>query len=541
MKLKKNVTTATIAFLVMLCIACYLSLVNVINSPNLNSIKEFLKCLILSASYIALAGLLWRSNYTRIISLCMIILWVLNLAISFIFYFLFETGLDDQLAMTILSSNLNESKDFIISYWHFVLFILLIFIVSCCCVSLLSKNTPKRGLIILSSIVILTVGYKAVELIARGKLQEPNFLMSERLFPYMSLGNYSVFIRNYEDLTILNSVNENKPIYQLEMDDTGTDIYVLVVGESVRRDHVSLNGYTRLTMPNMENRKSQLFIFDQAISAAPITTMAVTSALTTKPVDSDDYLLLSDNIINLANQAGYKTYWYSIQGSLGQYNSVITSIAKMADELEWLDTNKHDDIFLPKIKEALDDNSFPKKKKLIVIHTNGSHFIACNQYPIEEKYFTGGESVIADCYDDSIRFTDKILEQIFVLLENKAASVFYFSDHGQIRRMKRGELDYFHGSINPSKESIEVPQFIWYSPVLSTENKKIGRYPLLYSTSENYNLLANWLGIKKIDQQLITSPLVESYIPKDNFIIMNTRSNIFNYYDLKSDKSVGIK
>lgn len=528
-------------FLIILSVSCYLPFLNILEHPDFSSFKELAKNLFFSIGYVCLTVLFWKNKFTRVLAFLMIIIWIVNYSITLSIYLLFNTSLDSQLTMTILCSNLNEAKNFIIAYWHLVLILLFIFIIFCLSINSLSKNLKNKTIVIISSILILTVGYKICELTARGKFNEPNFLISEKLSSYITLNNYAVFIRTHEDMKILNNVEDNRPIYNLDIRETDIDTYVLVLGESVRRDHVSLNGYGRLTMPNMQKRIQELFVFEQAISAAPITTMALTSALTIKPVNSDDYLLLADNIINLANQAGYETYWYSLQRPLGQYNTVITSVAKMSDHLEWLDITKHDDVFLPKIDEALNDHSVKKQKKLIVIHTNGSHFVACNQYPESEKYFTGGESAVADCYDDSIRFTDKILEQIFVMLEKKHASVFYFSDHGQVRRMKRGELDYFHGSINPSKESIEVPQFIWYSPILSSQDKKLGSYPYLYSTGSNYYLLANWLGIKAINEQVISSPLSDSYYPENNFIIMDTRSNIFRYENMRSDKNIGIK
>ncbi|MCQ4856882.1 sulfatase-like hydrolase/transferase, partial [Escherichia coli] len=93
------------------------------------------------------------------------------------------------------------------------------------------------------------------------------------------------------------------PYFQISVRDTGIDTYVLIVGESVRVDNMSLYGYTRPTTPQVEAQRKQIKLFNQAIRGAPYTALSVPLSLTADSVLSHDILNYPDNIINMANQA----------------------------------------------------------------------------------------------------------------------------------------------------------------------------------------------------------------------------------------------
>jgi len=516
--------------LLILFLLSLLPLFGVIDASNLIKLREFF----LSICYLLLIVLLWKNKYSRVLSILLMLLWITNVLISILIYQLFSSHLNNELAITVLSTNFNEAKDFIYDYWHILILGLIIFTIISSVAIKLSFCLPTKKLMILPIILLLTVIYKFSESAFKGKLNDPRFNIAEKVLPYTSLNNFGIFSRAYQELNILRAVSDvDIPIYQLKLDDTHINTYVIVIGESVRRDHVSLYGYSRQTTPYIDAQKNNLFIFDQAIASAPVTTMSLASALTIKsPIDST-FELLGDNIINLANQAEFDTYWFSRQWKIGQFETVVTSIANFSKYKEWLNEG-YDDVLLSKLDEALKEDS-NNKKKLIILHTNGSHLSACNQYPKAESYFFNNQSEYVDCYDNSIRFTDKLMQQIFNRLEHQSASVLYFSDHGQKKRLKRGKIDYVHGAINPSKESLDVPLFIWFSPFIKNTYKKIGSYQPLYSMTNNYFLIANWLGISEINGQKVSSPLLDTYVHEDKIIVMDTQLNVFDYQTLKFD------
>lgn len=62
----------------------------------------------------------------------------------------------------------------------------------------------------------------------------------------------------------------------------------------------------------------------------------------------------------LANRAGFQTWWFSNQGQIGEYDTAIASIAKRADEVQFLksgdfeaDKNTRDEALLKMTAQVL--------------------------------------------------------------------------------------------------------------------------------------------------------------------------------------------
>ncbi len=229
---------------------------------------------------------------------------------------------------------------------------------------------------------------------------------------------------------------------------------VVLIGESVRKQNMSLYGYQRETTPIEVAEVNNMLLYQNAYSPAAITNMSVPIVLSNINIDNYQKELkkLSDNIVNVANHSGYNTFWYSTQG--GAHG--ITAIATFSKNKKYI--NGYDEAVIPYLKDALKDSS---PKKLIVLHINGSHPYACDKYPPKEAVWQGG---IDECYDNSIRYTDKLIGQIFEQLKDKNSVLVYFSDHGQI---KENEV-YKHGDY---REAVQVPYFVWFSPSVKTDKK----------------------------------------------------------------------
>ena len=73
---------------------------------------------------------------------------------------------------------------------------------------------------------------------------------------------------------------------------------------------------------------------------------------------------------------GYQTTWLSTVGMSGKHNNYITLIGRSSNNTHWV-SEEYDDSLLPLLDEALK----VKGKKLILLHGNGSHEIACTRYP----------------------------------------------------------------------------------------------------------------------------------------------------------------
>ena len=154
--------------------------------------------------------------------------------------------------------------------------------------------------------------------------------------------------------------------------------------------------------------------------------------------------------------SGFHTTWLSAQTAFGNYGSSVAGIAMNAKDKLYI--KGYDKELIPHLKTALAKPGHDKK--LIILHLYGSHEPACARYPSNEAIFDKNCDIDA-CYDNSVLYTDSLFGEIFSLLKQKNASVFYFSDHA-LERDPKQSAPYFHGGITPSQEAYHVPMFIWY-------------------------------------------------------------------------------
>lgn len=189
--------------------------------------------------------------------------------------------------------------------------------------------------------------------------------------------------------THLKTVKEFSSCYNhVPLDDITSKIinqkqtYVIVIGESVDRKHMSLYGYDKNTTPRFDSIKNELYAFENARSAFDTTGDSIKSMLRMQSPDCK-------NIINFLKDAGFKIFWFSNQGGFNFFDDQIETIARLSDVYKSLKKGTEsiaeysqifDEQLLYNLKEALDDNS--TDKKIIFLHLIGSHT------PIDIRYTT---------------------------------------------------------------------------------------------------------------------------------------------------------
>ncbi|MDB7219345.1 phosphoethanolamine transferase [Escherichia coli] len=361
---------------------------------------------------------------------------------------------------------------------------------------------------------------------AKNKKAFSPYILASRFATYTPFFNLNYFALAAKEHQRLLSIANTVPYFQLSVRDTGIDTYVLIVGESVRVDNMSLYGYTRSTTPQVEAQRKQIKLFNQAISGAPYTALSVPLSLTADSVLSHDIHNYPDNIINMANQAGFQTFWLSSQSAFRQNGTAVTSIAMRAMETVYV--RGFDELLLPHLSQALQQNT--QQKKLIVLHLNGSHEPACSAYPQSSAVFQPQDDQDA-CYDNSIHYTDSLLGQVFELFKDRRVSVMYFADHGLERDPTKKNV-YFHGGREASQQAYHVPMFIWYSPVLgdgvdrTTENN-------IFSTAYNNYLINAWMGVTKPEQPQTLEEVIAHY--KGDSRVVDANHDVFDYVMLRKE------
>lgn len=132
-------------------------------------------------------------------------------------------------------------------------------------------------------------------------------------------------------------------------------------------------------------------------------------------------------ITDIANRAGYRTYWLSNQD---KDTSVVPLLASASAEEHWTSPLMGDDRnLLTLLKKVPRDGS-----NFIVIHLWGSHDRYRNRVPDGFPRFDYGEErQRAADYDTSIRYTDEVLKEIFEYASENLnlQAMTYCSDHGE--------------------------------------------------------------------------------------------------------------
>lgn len=429
-----------------------------------------------------------KNKLVRLLAALLPILWVAwDVTLTFYARGTFGSGFSYGFAMSILDSDSHEISAMLWLYQKYCLGFLALVILLLGSVAMMpaagSKWLAKYPFYLLAILLISNIVQATVHHIKKNSQGS----ITARVMNYLPISNTKYFLQAWSDQHLIKQIASQIPDYSLQTQETGIDTYVLVIGESARSENMSIYGYPQPTTPQLEAERSHLLLWNHAISGAPITITAVPLAITADTVIDHNIQHYSDNIINLANQAGFDTSWFSKQGMLGDYNNAITGIAMNAAHKHWV-KDGYDDALLPDLRKALNHQG----KQLIVLHIYGSHEPECTRFPATDALFTPQSDGIDACYDNSIRFTDKLLGNIFALLKDRRASVAYFSDHA-LEREPIQSVVYHHGGVKPSQHAFEVPMFIWYSPQVN--NPDTGTVEDIYSTANNDKLMRRWMGI----------------------------------------------
>ncbi|MDU8924165.1 phosphoethanolamine transferase [Pasteurellaceae bacterium LIM206] len=306
--------------------------------------------------------------------------------------------------------------------------------------------------------------------------------------------------------------------------------YVLIIGESARRDWLSTYGFKLPTSPFLD--KTNGYINAGYISAAPATYHSLLYSLYLRNPASGkvDYAY---NIVTLANAAKIKTIWLSNQGSMGKYDTIASRIGASADIHQFTrigafnTKNVNDDKLLDMLSTQITETA-TTQPRLFVLHLMGSHSDFCDR--INDNITLHYINKSLSCYADSILQTDKLIENIVNLLkrQNESYSLIYFSDHGlsYTDKENKEKVSLTHGS--EFKQNYEVPFFR-----LSSDDNRRQVVHIRRSAMHFMYGFAQWLGISA--EELNND--YDFFSDKDdiNIKIFNFEKEV-PFDDLKEDK-----
>jgi glucan phosphoethanolaminetransferase (alkaline phosphatase superfamily) len=300
-------------------------------------------------------------------------------------------------------------------------------------------------------------------------------------------------------------------------------VIVMVIGESSRFDRWSLNGYGRDTNPLLA-RQSNLVTLPDLITGVSATRLSVPVIISRKPTrQSLKDGFIEKSFLSAYKDAGYKTYWLSNQISFGKFDTPVSVFAHEADVLEYLNlggfntASNFDQILLDPLKNALAD---PAPRKLIVLHSLGSHWNYSQRYPkafdkwqpslfgVNKPDYTdlAIKPELNNSYDSSILYTDWFLSQVIGTLQTAgvSASMLYVADHGQTLYDGSCRIA-FHG--HNTQYEFHIPALLWYSDAYQQQYPDKVRQLLLHrkarlSTENIFHTLLDLGDIRYGDEHL---------------------------------------
>lgn len=413
-------------------------------------------------------------------------------------------------AASIAESDISESVDFLYSIdFHFLVRSILLSAVLF--ILLIQFKIERNNCINYISFVILIMSSLSIGYVIYSPSNESG--TPKRMVRYNLVLNPIIHFSEYYRYARLENNMDITPSWSnVQVTDVHKEVSIVVIGESAMRNRLGIYGYDIDTTPDID-KYAGVSIVSDALSPASQTMTSLPRILAINDGVTTQYDL---NIVDLANIAGYETTWISNQGRFGKADTAITIIANQADNKIFLNNDYHDassDFKL--IEPLLEILKEPRGKKLIFLHTIGSHYDFCRRSK-EGKYKLKDidENKLSDCYDNSIFNTFKLINEIQSILSNKSISyqMVYFSDHGMVKVERRPYIVHGVGS-KITKEAFEIPLIFWDTGAKGKEYINIEYYMRDFT-----HMLSLWLGIKS-DQLDDTKSAISSNYNSEKFVV----------------------
>lgn len=409
------------------------------------------------------------------------VLILLTLASSATNYLMFNLGIliDADMIRNALETNTREATD--LMTFSAVIWVLLGGIVPSILISLARINYQPWLKELKTRLIIAVSCFAGIGLISAGFYKEyASFGRNNRhLLKMINTVNYlAAVFRHYRT-----AMMADQPFLVLDEEaklipypDASKTVFILIVGETARADHFSLNGYGRNTNPELS--KEDVVSFKKVFSCGTSTNVSVPcmfSNVTRKELSANGDLRNRENLLDLVHKTGYDVLWLeNDDGCKGVCKRVPTENLYKSKNALYCDGESCFD-------EILTDGSEERLRKLknntvIVMHTIGSHGPAYfKRYPDTYKKFLPScdtadlqncsRDEIVNAYDNTIVYTDHVVASAIKTLKKfpqLESGLMYVSDHGE----SLGENGiYLHGmpyGIAPDGQK-QVPMVLWMS------------------------------------------------------------------------------
>ena len=391
------------------------------------------------------------------------ILTAIGATIGFYSYF-YKATLTPMIVDATLNNDIGTSLD-VISLFQIILFIITIAL-SVIIVIYRFKHivVDKKHIHIIICIGLAVVLYSANERVTNSFYQHYPTSLYYNLNEYRKLYEKRNLPRINPDPTINYISNEELTI-------------VFIIGESLRADHMGINGYIRNTTPLLAKQKN-IISLKNIYTEYTYTNPSVAHILTRADSINTERANTEHSFITLFKSCGFHTSWLANQDAAVTYYPFMmecdTLIYARPEKSVYTYSDWHDSDLFPLFDKI---ENLQAENKLIILHTIGSHWYYNSHYPDEFKVYSpvtkskiisqNTSEEIINSYDNSVLYTDYFINNIIDRLKDKNAILIYLSDHGE----SLGEDgNWLHASDN--KYLRNPASIVWYSDIYYTKNKQ---------------------------------------------------------------------
>lgn len=379
----------------------------------------------------------------------------------------------------------------------------------------------------------------------RAHYEAPDYSLRASVYPVNVF--YNMYVAGGKLKEVLNYSQTSQDFsYQARSarPDSLPEVYVFVLGETSRAYSWQLYGYERETNPKLSARAHQLVVMQDLTTQSNTTFKSAPILLSPADAEHSERLPQVKGILTAMKEGGFHTVFITNQPA---NRSFVDFFAYEADEhyrirdlirskRGLMDTTPiYDGDMLPYLDQALKAGH---RKLFVVLHAYGSHWSYRDRYPKEASYFTPDDALganalerpkLLNAYDNAIRYTDNLLEQVITRLEQLPAqtAMYYTADHGEdVFDDDRERI--LHSSISVSYYQLHVPAVLWLSESYRSRYPEIlqsaqRNAPLAASSCSNMHTLLDLVGVTTPELRPELSLLSPSYTAPEIRKYLNDR------------------
>ena len=438
---------------------------------------------------LVLIGSLFSSKIRLVFNILFLFLLTVSCYIDWVCLIEFHSVFDADFVSAMLGTDPSEVSEFVGIHLKGILIGLLALVLIALIYFLCSKFLPRIGNVLSAILLAMLV---------------PMIL----IFPLFPKAAHRIFtVKSFEGkfvsfITYVKTIPPRIPeefaesTIQFDTDSLPANICI-IFGESHCKQHCFFHGYAKNTMPKSQIliEKDSLLVYANVTSSETTTIDSFRAMLSTyRPAYGDSvHFWECPSIFHVLRAAGYTESWLSNQSQRGLYDNLIGNYAALCDTTVFLGDkfagmrrNNKDGELVPILQDLVNQG---EGRNLYCLHLMGSHAEFGERYP--ESFSVFGEEdypdypseqrrILAD-YDNSLLYTDYVINEVIDLFKDDEAVVFYIPDHGLDLFHTRSDY-YLHALVaNPESVSyaIQIP-FLVYAT-----DKYRARFPDIVARMEN--------------------------------------------------------